>query len=72
MGYVFHSNDGITLLFIKLPKLNGISIKSSEEKAKHDSLMGNQKHEKLLNRYLNIWDKIKELLVKEFRCWNNS
>ena len=27
--------------------------------------MGNQKHEKIVNRYLNIWVKIKGLLAKD-------
>ena len=39
-------------------------MKSFEKKVKHNSLMVNQNYEKILNRYLDIWDK--NFLVKIF------
>ena len=65
LAYVFYSNDNIKPLLIKLPNLNGICTKRFEEKVKHNSLMAIQKHEKILSWYLNIWNEIKELIMKD-------
>ena len=59
LGYGFHSSDST----IKVTKIkwyiNG------------NSSMVTQKHETILNRYLDMWHKIKELLCKDTHVLNS-
>ena len=48
---------------VNLQKLLSESVKSFE-KVKYISFLVNQKHKSILNKYLEIWDKIKEHIGK--------